>query len=252
MNTAKAASGIDGKRFLREALAAEQKALADRLELSAKSITHNGVMGEVNELHFIEVLKKYLPRRYEVSQGIVIDANGSTSDQIDIIIFDHQYTPTLLDQQAHRFIPAEAVYGVFEVKQTISKAHLEYAADKAESVRRLERTSVPIKHAGGEYPPKPLFPIIAGIVAARVEWTDGLLSQSFQRSLGSFRDLRTIDCGLAVGDRAFDVCIDSVVFSEPTGSLAAFLFRLIQRLQALGTVPAVDWTRYGSVLSVDA
>ena len=252
MNTAKAASDIDGKRFLREALAAEQEVLALQLELSAKSITHNGVMGEVNEQHFIDVLRKYLPRRYDVSQGIVIDANGSTSDQIDIIIFDHQYTPTLLDQQAHRFIPAEAVYGVFEVKPSISRPYLEYAADKAESVRRLERTSVPIKHAGGEYPPKPLSPVIAGIVAAEVQWADGLQSPSFQQTLRSLRDLRTIDCGLAVRDRAFEACIDAIVLSEPTGSLAAFLFRLIQRLQALGTVSAVDWTRYGSVLSTDA
>ena len=54
-------------------------------------------------------LRKYLPNRYAVAQGIVVDSNGATSDQIDIIIFDPQYTPTLLDQQSHRFVPAEAV-----------------------------------------------------------------------------------------------------------------------------------------------
>ncbi len=96
MNTAKNASIVDGKQFLREAFAAEQEVLRLKLELSSKSITHSGVMGEVNELHFIEVLRKYLPNRYAVGQGIVIDSNGSTSDQIDIIISDPQYTPTLL------------------------------------------------------------------------------------------------------------------------------------------------------------
>ena len=80
MNKAKNFSEIDGKRFLREAFVAEQAVLAVQLDLSGKSITHNGVMGDVNEQHFIQVLRKYLPRRYEVDQGIVIDSNGATSD----------------------------------------------------------------------------------------------------------------------------------------------------------------------------
>ena len=32
------------------------------------------------------------------------------------------------------------------------------------------------------------------------------------------------------------------------GALAHFLFRLLHRLQSLGTVPAVDWNRYASVI----
>lgn len=249
MNKAKNTSEIDGKRFLREAFAAEQSVLAVQLDLSSKSITHNGVMGNVNEQHFIQVLRKYLPRRYEVDQGIVIDSNGATSDQIDVIIFDHQYTPTLLDQQAHRFIPAEAVYCVLEVKPTISKQYLDYAADKAHSVRSLKRTSIPIPHAGGEYPAKPLFPIIAGIVATTVDWTDGLASESFSTNLGTLDGTRILDCGLALSDRAFDTFGGALTVTDAHGSLAGFLFRLLQRLQSLGTVPAIDWNRYASVLS---
>jgi hypothetical protein len=252
MNKAKDASLIDGRRFLREAFIAEQEVLRLQLELSSKSITHNGVMGEVNELHFIEVLRKYLPNRYAVAQGIVVDCNGSTSDQIDIIIFDPQYTPTLLDQQSHRFVPAEAVYGVLEAKPSISKQYLDYAGDKAASVRRLERTSVPISHAGGEYPPKALFPILAGIVAARADWVDGCASPSFAEAISSLTDERRLDCGIALSDRAFNVSGGSLTLSQSSGSLAAFLFALLDRLQSLGTVPAVDWNRYGSVISGDA
>jgi hypothetical protein len=248
MNKAKNASAIDGKRFLRDAFAAEQSVLALQLELSSKSISHNGALGEVNEQHFINVLQKYLPKRYEVSQGIVIDSNGITSDQIDIVIFDRQYTPTLLDQLAHRYIPAEAVYCVLEVKPTVNKQYLEYAADKAKSVRQLERTSVPIPYAGGEYPPKTLFPIVAGIVATSVDWTDGIAGNGFAENLAALTGARSLDCGLAVSDRAFDTFSGSLTISNAHGSLAAFLFRLIQRLQSLGTVPAVDWNRYGDVL----
>jgi len=249
MNRAKNSSKIDGKHFLREAFIAEQEVLAVQLDLSGKSITHNGVMGEVNEQHFVQALKKYLPRRYEVDQGIVIDSNGATSDQIDVIIFDHQYTPTLLDQHAHRFIPAEAVYCVLEVKPTINKEYLEYAAEKARSVRVLHRTSVPISHAGGEYLPKPLFPIVAGIVASKVDWAEGLAGEHFSSLLATLSGVRSLDCGLALSDRAFDTFGGSLVLTDAQGSLAAFIFRLLQQLQSLGTVPAVDWNRYASILS---
>jgi hypothetical protein len=251
MNKPKAESRLDGKRFLREALAAEQAVLAVQLDLSARSITHNGVMGEVNEQHFLQLLRRYLPRRYEVDRGIVIDSNGATSDQIDIVIFDHQYTPTLLDQQSHRFIPAEAVYCVLEVKPTISKQYLEYAADKARSVRELERSSVPIQSAGGVLPPKPLFPIVAGIVAINAEWAEGFDGEAFTKNLAALTETRALDCGVALSDRSFDTYDGRLVLGARGHALAGFLFRLLQRLQSLGTVPAVDWNKYGAVIGGD-
>lgn len=249
MNRAKKISNVDGPRFLREALVAEQEVLRVKLELSGKSITHSGVMGEVNEQHFIEVLQKYLPHRYSVAQGIVVDCNGSTSDQIDIVIFDLQYTPTLLDQQAHRFIPAEAVYCVLEVKPCFNKQYLDYAGEKAASVRRLERTSVPITHAGGVQAIRPLFSIVAGIVAVDVDWAGGCASTSFAEALSALTGDKALDCGVALSDRAFDISSGNLALSEPKGSMAFFLFGLLRRLQSLGTAPAVDWNRYRSVFS---
>jgi hypothetical protein len=245
MNTAKQASTTNGIEFLKSAFIAEQKVLATQLELSCSSITHNGTMGDVNEWHFIDFLRKYLPLRYEIDSGIVIDSNGATSDQIDIVIFDRQYTPTLLDQKSHRFIPAEAVYAVFEVKPKINKEYLEYAAKKAASVKQLIRTSVAIPHAGGEYPAKPSFPIVAGLIAINVEWT-GLSSTSFIPCLHSDELLR-LDCGLALSDKAFDMFDGELKLSTTEGSLGVFLFRLLQKLQSLGTVPAIDWNRYASI-----
>jgi len=248
MNKAKTEAKVDGKAFLRSAFSAEQEVLAVQLKLSSTSITHDGVMGEVNEQHFIQVLRKHLPKRYAVDHGIVIDSNGATSDQIDIIIFDHQYTPTLLDQQAHRFIPAEAVYCVLEVKPSINKSYLEYAAKKAESVRLLDRTSVPIHHAGGELPPKPLFQIISGIVAADIEWVDGMSGEPFLTNLNTLQGIKALDCGLALSDKCFDTFDGKLTISPAKNSLAFFIFRLLQKLQSFGTVPAVDWNRYAHVI----
>ena len=250
MNKAKAEARFHGKSFLRSAFAAEQEVLASQLKLSSTSITHDGVMGEVNEIHFIELLSKYLPNRYAVDHGILIDCNGKTSDQIDIVIFDRQYTPTLLDQNSHRYIPAEAVYCVLEVKPTINKKYLEYAGEKAESVRALERTSVPIRHAGGEFPPKQLFRIIAGIVATDIELADGIKGETFTTNLQSLVGPKSLECGIALSDRSFDTFDGGLTLSPKDNSLAFFIFRLLQRLQSLGTVPAIDWNRYADVISV--
>jgi len=261
MNPNKRSSEADGRRFLSQALAAEQQVLAKQLELSSGSITHHGCMGEVNEQLFIDVLKHYLPRRYGVEQGIVIDSNGRTSDQIDIVIYDRQYTPPLLKQMSHRYILAEAVYAVLEVKPSINKEYLVYAADKAHSVRRLTRTSVEIPHAGGVYKPKALFPILAGIVGIQAEWSDGLQSASFRQALAKLCGDHTLSIGLALENQAFSLAYDTydlqlchgpVDFSGPAEhSLAWFLFTLLKRLQDLGTCPAVDWLRYRDVLSVE-
>lgn len=248
MNIAKQSSKINGTVFLRSAFVAEQKVLLTQLELLCSSITYSATMGDVNERHFIDFLRKYLPLRYEVDTGIVIDSNGATSDQIDIVIFDRQYTPTLLDQQSHRFIPAEAVYAVFEVKPEINKEYLDYAANKAKSVRGLTRTSVPISHAGGEYPAKPLFPIVAGLIAIKAGWADGLSSMSFEPCISSDESLQ-LNCGLALSDKAFDLFEGELKLSESEGSLGFFLFRLLQKLQSLGTVPAVDWNRYANIFN---
>ena len=258
MNPNKARSNSEGKAFLREALALEQEVLIRQLQLSFQSITHSGTMGDVNEEHFIRFLRRTLPRRYGVEQGIVIDCHGATSEQIDIVIYDPQYTPPLLDQQNHRYILAEAVYAVLEVKPEINKTYLTYAADKARSGRLLHRTSVPIPHAGGRYAAKPLFPILGGIVASRVEWSDGLHSSAFANSLASLQGNQTLSVGVALEDRAFDLAYDTFnlqlthgplsLSTSKQGSLAWFLFNLLKRLQDLGTCPAVDWHQYREVL----
>lgn len=250
MNKAKKAAEINGKEFLKSAYAAEQNVLSVKFDFSAKSITHDGVMGGVNEQHLISFLRKYLPHRYSVDQGIVIDSNGATSDQIDVVIFDNQYTPTLLDQSHHRFIPAEAVYAVFEVKPQINKDTLKYAAKKAKSVRALKRTSISIRHAGGEFPAKPAFKIISGIISHRVDWKNGLKSNAFSETLKSHKNNYTIDCGVSLTDRAFDNFNDKLEISDKEGSLTYFVFRLLQKLQSLGTVPAIDWNAYADAVKI--
>lgn len=234
-------------RWLQDAFAQVQENLAAQMRLAASSISHAGTMGSVNEEHWIGLLRSYLPHRYKVDTGIVIDSMGNRSDQIDIVVFDRHFTPTLLDQNNHRYIPAEAVYAVFECKPTINKGMLEYAQNKAASVRRMKRTSAPITHIDGVSPPKEPFSIVAGLLAPTVEWGDGFGS-AFRSNLSPRLDDR-LDCGVALSHGCFDIHEGGIlkVVTEP-GALMYFLFRLLARLQSLGTVPAVDWNAYSRIV----
>lgn len=251
MNIAKKASDRDGKAFLRDAFDRVHARLAGNLEDAARIVSHDGIRGGVTENHWVGVLRDYLPKRYAVDSGIVIDSEGHVSDQIDIVIYDPQYTPVLLTMEPHRYIPAEAVYAILEAKPLINKQLLEYAGAKAESVRRLKRTSVPIFHAGGVYPAKPIFPIVAGIVAAEVGWADGF-GESFRKVLQSpkLSELRQIDCGCGLAAGAFDRFEPSgtLTLGDASAGLVFFLFRLLNKLQSLGTVPAIDWNAYAAVV----
>jgi len=237
------------EEFLREAFASEQTCLVANLRSSSR-ITHAGDRGEVNEQHFIDFLRHYLPNRYTVEKAIVIDSLGNVSQSIDVVVFDRQYTPTLLDNDKHRYVPAEAVYAIFECKPKIDKGYLEYAAEKAASVRNLKRTSVEIHHAGGTFPAKKHFDIVAGILAIDVGWKDGF-GESFRTVHSNLTGDRLVDCGFAATGATFDVFAGTGAYSYgPTdNALAYFVFRLLSKLQSLATVPAVDWMAYAEMLS---
>lgn len=236
--------------FLRRAFATEQVCLEAQLN-SSERIVHRGDRGEVNEQHFIQFLRKYLPNRYTVDKAAVIDSRGETSQSIDVVVYDRQYTPALLDNDKHRYVPAEAVYAVFECKSEITKGNLKYAGRKAASVRRLYRTSVDVHTLSGQHKKKDHFHIIAGILAIRSGGTEGL-SRTFADTHSTLTGNHSLECGFAVRGDCFDMFDGKLnTFGPSENALAYFAFRLLYGLQRLATAPAVDWMAYANNLSAD-
>ena len=136
--------------------------IEQRLETVRKTLQHPGTKGDASENAWLQLLQTYLPQRYTAVKAHIVDSRDQFSDQIDVVVFDRQYSPFILQYEGQTVIPAESVYAVFEAKQTISAGQVEYARKKVASVRRLHRTSLPIPHAGGTFAAKPLIPIYGG------------------------------------------------------------------------------------------
>ena len=246
-NRAKRQSELDGTGYLCSAFTDVERKFTLALE-SRSTITHDPTMGGATEDDWIDLLRRYLPRRYEVDSAFAVDRHGRTTDQLDCVIFDAHYTPALLGERRHRYVPAEAVYAVFEVKQTVNSGHIAAAMDKVESVRRLDRTSVKITHAGGEFAPKEPFHIIGGLLAKSAQWQDGL-GRTFQDHFDQVEGDRRLDLVLTAESGFCDRFAEGehIVCSAGDGALVNGLFRLLDALQRRGTVPAIDWMSYAAV-----
>lgn len=225
-----------------------QARLEGGLRGNRAAVTHPGARGEASEEDWLRVLKDHLPRRYQADRAFVIDSRGECSDEIDIVVYDRQYSPFLYNQANQRYIPAESVYGVLEVKQDMSRDHVLYAGNKAASVRRLHRTSAVIPHAGGSHEPRPLPRIVAGLVTYHSSWAPPF-GDPFRDALGELPPEAQVDLGCALVHGAFEAhyhaeqAVDVTVVEGPR-SLVQFLMRLLKQLQALGTAPAIDYAAY--------
>src|SRR3989338_5154177 len=133
VNVAKKQSRLDGKTFLKERFIDVEVAFIEDLKRQQKAITHDGTLGDSTEDAWIKLLRQYLPARYRVAKAFAVDHLGNTTDQLDCLIYDAHFTPALFGKDRHLYVPAEAVYATFEVKQTVSAIHLKAAADKVAS-----------------------------------------------------------------------------------------------------------------------
>jgi hypothetical protein len=250
-----------------------QNQMVSQLNTNRKFILHPGSKGDSLENVWIEWLRKYLPNRYSVDKAIIIDSNGELSHQMDLVIYDQQYTPFVFTQNGIHYIPSEGIYAVFEVKPDLqgnvaAQNYFEYCGAKIESVRRLKRTSVPIINAGVEYPARPLTKIIGGILASTNSYTHSN-NNTIESHIKALKGLQSIEmvCAVDFGsffinykgeedttDRNFEKrimdyymnrSVDKISYSGKENSLVTFFLQLTRYLQqSVGTVAAIDLNEY--------
>lgn len=235
---------------LAQLLAGLHEEVQTRLDLSRKTMAHPVAKGDSSEAVWLAMLQNYLPQRYEAAKAFVVDSEGVFSDQIDVVVFDRQYSPFIFTFEEQTIVPAESVYAAFEAKQTANATLVKYAQDKVATVRRLHRTSLPIPHAGGVYPPKPLIPILGGLLTFESDWSPAL-GKPFNDALtaGNLEGRLDLGCIAAHGYFAHDDKASNYTFTTGNRPATAFLFNLISKLQFSGTVPMIDIQAYARWLA---
>ena len=92
---------------------------------------------------FRDELAKILPSRYNVERGVLVDRDGKTGGDYDIIVFNDAWFPHVKagasDLSRRNYYPIEGVYAVGEVKQTLDYESLDSAMRKLVLAHRLCR-----------------------------------------------------------------------------------------------------------------
>lgn len=119
------------------------QSIAKKMQVDIDEITseieHRVVKGTSREEIIINFLKQYLPLKYSIETGIIIDSNGYQSNQQDIIIYDNNVTPRFLNYKSEKLVPIESVRCVLEIKSELNTEELKKAFTNIYNTRKLEK-----------------------------------------------------------------------------------------------------------------
>ena len=228
-----------------------QRQLKAALE-SSRGHRHSTAAGDHTENNWLKLFKKHLPSRYQADRAFVLDSRSNQSQQLDVVIYDRQYSLLLYNQERQIYIPAESVYAVLEVRQGLNARNLRDASQRIASVRSLHRTNEIIHHAGGVIPkPKPLPYILGGILCTEGDWRPAL-GQALHKNLRQLSPEGQVDLGCVAERGSFearfgDSGVDLTTHGGET-ALVSFLLTLLRRLQRMATVPAIEFPAYERAL----
>ncbi|WP_283655706.1 DUF6602 domain-containing protein [Paenibacillus sp. RC334] len=86
-------------------------------QLKLKIPNHNLTTGTTRELVWGELFRSMIPKKFCIDQGVfIIDSFGNISAEVDLAIFDEQYTPYIFCFGNIKFIPIEAVAVAIQCK----------------------------------------------------------------------------------------------------------------------------------------
>lgn len=138
-------------------------------------------------------LIRLMPSRYHVGSGLILDRDGRTAGKCDVVIFNGVWFPPIKSpvstDAGQTYFPIEGVYGVGEIKQTISSSSLDEAMEKLVMSHRLTRPRtfahrVVENREGSECPHGLTNPLFSFLLAGSM--TDG---ETFQSVVERFFDI---------------------------------------------------------------
>ena len=128
--------------YLRQMFAAIEAQMSARLKELRATQTHRGLLGAGVENVLRDFLREYLPRRLDLGQGVVIDAEVGRSRQTDVVIVTQDHPRTFEGNDPGLFF-IEGVYAAGEVKTTLTSTNLIESLERALVFRSLQPRNFP-------------------------------------------------------------------------------------------------------------
>ena len=98
-----------GEMLTKELMIAHGSRLKTELYIARTVQHHSTLQGNATEEIWRNRLKAILPSRFSIGSGIVFDAHGDKSDQIDCIVYDGMYTPQYFGENNELYVPKQCM-----------------------------------------------------------------------------------------------------------------------------------------------
>ena len=123
----------------RNVLSAAQHKMSAAIDQIRHSVPHAGETGNLVERVIRNQLLEVLPEKVGVSNGFVVDSQGSVSRQMDIILYDRPSTPRIFTSDGAQMFPVESTYACGEIKTDMDSKQLIDSFEKSLSYKKLVR-----------------------------------------------------------------------------------------------------------------
>lgn len=86
-------------------------------QLNYEVTNHALTAGTYREEIWADFFRRIVPKKFNIARSVfIIDSKGNISKEVDIAIYDEQYTPYIFNCEVIKFIPVEAVAAVVQCK----------------------------------------------------------------------------------------------------------------------------------------
>ncbi|MBM7541839.1 DUF6602 domain-containing protein [Amphibacillus cookii] len=93
-----------------------ERSIARQLQINSQ---HSGTIGGFREEVWKSLFAQIIPKKFSIARSVfIIDSQGQVSAEVDLAIFDEQYTPYIFNYGELKYIPIEAVAAAIQCKST--------------------------------------------------------------------------------------------------------------------------------------
>lgn len=118
-----------------------EKEIVDQLNFEC---SHSTTIGTFREEIWKKLFERIIPKKFSIERSVfIIDSFGNISNEVDLAIFDENYTPYIFHYGEIKFIPIEAVAAVIECKsESFSYDNLVKWADSIKELKTGDNSIV--------------------------------------------------------------------------------------------------------------